>query len=168
MFNDDLIIEYDTSVSFENVKTANYFSSECDINNTDVLLLPYERFREGYEILFSEQAKEILRFLENSNQIKVDVPCSDEDFKEIELHDAVFDLGIFLLTSAVLPVFLNLISSYLYDKIKKRGKDAKAVETKIEINVEKDKNKTIKFKYKGSAKGFVDSLKEIEKITKDD
>ena len=138
MNKSSLIVEYDNGIPLEDIKTKNYFSPECDIDNVDVLLLPYEHFRGGYNILFSEYATEILRYLNNTKQIKADAPCSDEDFKEIELHDAVIDLGIFLLSGVVLPIFLNLISSFLYDKIKNKGEDANKVEAKIVINANKD------------------------------
>ena len=162
-----IAIEHNVGPTLEEIKNKQYFSTECDIENAKALILPYENFREGYDILYPENTKELLRYFE-SNGFKIDVPCSENDYKEIELHDSLIDLGIFLLNSAFLPIFLNLISSFLYDKFKKKGKDPSEAEAKIVINIEENKSKSIRFEYKGTAKGLVDSLKQIEKISKND
>ena len=166
----DTIDVSDSAATFEEIYKKPYIPKEYeqDIRNADILFLPQEKFRDRDVNSFPECTREFYSYF--SDQIKgevfnVEICASDEDFQRLELHDEVINIPLILLTSTALPIVVNLISSFLYDKLKNRNKsDADA---NIELIVEKKgKSKTIH--YKGSISGFERAMKSIENSMFDD
>ncbi|NLE04327.1 MAG: hypothetical protein GX638_05920 [Crenarchaeota archaeon] len=164
--NNELVTIEESTLDFDSIKQEAYYPKELDdyLSKCDVWIVPEEIHRDGYDILFPEHTKDVKRFL-FCKGMKIDVPCKDDDFHEIELHDASILLGSFLLTSIVLPLFINLISSYIYDKVLSKDKDN---EVKLNLHIKSQKGKVVKIKYKGPASKMNSTLKEVEKIANDD
>lgn len=119
--------------------------------------------------MFPETTKEMFSFLKEHEErnYKIEIVSSDENFKEIELHDAIFYIAS-LLIEAASAIVLNLLSSYIFNKIKSSGKDPNNVGVKVNVFYQKTKDKkTTKIKYQGPASEMhdtiVDVIKEIEK-----
>ncbi len=161
---EELIIATSGDVTFETLKKKSYYSESEASKDANVFIIPEEHLRDGYDILFFENTKNLLRALNDHGDIKADVPCSEEDFKEIELHSGLLELGTFLVTSFIFPIFVNLVSSFIYDLIKKNDDDPKKVKARLKVNVDKKNGKSIKFEYKGPASTFNSSMKKIEEI----
>jgi hypothetical protein len=155
----------ESDLTFESISTKEYYPKELDdsIIKANVLLVPFENFRSGYNALFPENTKELFDYLKDNenDKLKVEIIANDDTFKEIELHDATILITSFLVTSIIAPFVINLISNFVYDKIKSREKKAKDVQVKMDVYYQKKRNeKSIKITYDGPA----DKMEEI--ITK--
>ena len=157
-----------SDITFETIRDKEYYPIELDeqIKQSNVLLIPFENFREGYKILFPEITRELYYYLKDNEteNLKIEVVANEETFKEIELHDAATIITS-ILFSSVSSIVLGLLTNFLYDKIKTIGKKPQEVIAKIDVYYEKTKTKkTVKISYEGS----VDEMKHsIEKVIKD-
>ena len=48
---------------------------------------------------------------------RMEICIADEDYEEIELNSRTLRLGSFVVRSVALPLFLNIIGNYIYDRI---------------------------------------------------
>lgn len=131
------------------------------IKSSDILLMPYKDFREGYVALFPEETMKFFEYVkeecENKN-LNADICISDEDYKEIELHSEVINISGILVQSWALPIITGIISSYLFKKLEQFNR--KGVSTNVNITIEKNgESKTVH--YEGSIENFEDAMKSI-------
>ena len=162
-----------SDLAFESLKVKPYFPTTLqeDISKANVLLIPLENFRNGIDALFPENTDDFLQFLKCNESLGLipDIVISDEQYKKIEMHCDWLFLGIVLVEYVALPIFINILSNYLYDKIKNNKIKRDSI-VEIEINVEETKTKkTKRIRYKGAADDVKKSLDDItEKIFKDE
>ena len=100
----------DSNITLDSIKQKEYYPKELDneICSADALFIPFENFRDDYDILFAEGTKELFQYLRKAEQ-KIEVIVKDEDFKEIELHDSSYLIST-IFFSVFSPIILNLIS----------------------------------------------------------
>ena len=162
-----------SDLTFESLKAKPYFPTTLqeDISKANVLLIPLENFRNGIDALFPENTDDFLQFLKCNESLGFipDIVISDEQYKKIEMHCDWLFLGIVLVEYVALPIFINILSNYLYDKIKNNKIKRDSI-VEVEINVEETKTKkTKRIRYKGAADDAKKSLDDItEKIFKDE
>ena len=86
----------------------------------------------------------------------------NEDVMVRSLHSADIWLPVIWISeNIILPFVIGLITSYIYDKIKGRGKEPTTVDVTIQIN---DKKKGINksIHYSGDAKTFKEAFDKID------
>jgi hypothetical protein len=153
----------DATVSFNDVYQNSNLPPELleKIKTADILLLPYEDFREYQNCLFPEQTYQFYTHLTKEAEkqhLSVDIGVSDEDYKEIELHADVVNIADVLIQWVLFPVVAGMISAYLYDLVRQRKKKMNA---NIKITVEKNgKAKTVNFE--GDIENFERAMKSID------
>lgn len=134
--------------------------------NADVLIVPEEDFA-NYEIpLFPNNMLELYDVLKA--QLNIEAVINDEDYHEVSLNSRVHRYGKFIVLNAVIPVFIGLLTNYLYDKMK--HEDPKD-EIHLEIVVQDKNGQSQSVKYQGTASNFnkvVDKVKELAKIGSDE
>ena len=150
-------------ISFEEMYNKPYFPKEYEeeIKKSNFLMIPEEGFRDCEEVLFPEETLKFYNYVKEhaKEDIYPEICISDEDYKELELHADVLNIVQFIVCSIALPFAINMISSYVYDKVKSRKAD---LDVKVKINVEvKDGFK--KITYEGSAKNFKSSMETVSK-----
>ncbi len=154
-----------TDLSFEDLKNKPYYPKELEksIEESNAIILPFENFRENKPALFPEITDDFFAYLEcNKNDLfKPNILISEDKFEKLEMHCDWLNFGRIILELAVLPIFINLLSNFIYDKIQKNKlKEDSTVE--IEINVVETKaKKTTKITYKGSSKDVKKALNDI-------
>ena len=154
----------ESDLSFETIYKKKYFPKEIsEVKSANVLLIPDENLRENLGITFPETTLEFFEYLkENSDDNFVpDIAVTDEDFKKFNMHSDLVYLASVVCTAVVLPIVINLVSSFLYDLANKFLKKEEELSADINIYVQDDKNgKSLKFHYKGPVKGIKKVLNE--------
>lgn len=162
----DLVIT-ESNLNFQDIYSKPYFPTKLEetLKKANFLLLPQEGFKNASNPVFPEQTMEFYKFVNNfeSRELIGDICISDEDYIELELHADLITLASIIVTSGVLPIALNLISSYLDRKIQERG-NKNDLKVKVCITVvNESKSKSIS--YEGDASKFkatLESAKEFD------
>lgn len=130
------------------------------IKKSNVLLLPYENYRDAVSYFFPEFTMEVYRYLNSNDKINAEICIGDDEYKTLELHSEVIIIPIMIINDVVLPIVLSMIAAWLYDKAKSMNKKVEDISTNVNIIVEKnDKSKRIV--YKGTVKNFYEVIKTI-------
>lgn len=131
-----------------------------ELQGVDILILPYENFRENKN-LFPQGMADLYKILkaELPSDYKIDICIETSDYLEIALYNNTFKLGKYLVTTLVAPVLINLLSSHIFSKI------ASPDDTiQLELKIVNEKTKVTKqLNYEGTAKDF----NKIEETVKD-
>lgn len=149
----------ETDITFDSIYEKKWFPSEIadEVKKANFLIIPNENYRDDGDVLFPETTSEFYNFVkkEASNEFIPDIAISDSDFKKIELHSALIDVATVIINSGILPITINLISSYLYDLVKKYRRNPEHTNAKVNILVEETKNKkTTRITYEGPVSGI--------------
>lgn len=165
--NEKLKIEViDTELNFESIYSKPYIPVEYlnEIRSADILLIPYEKFRDSEICLFPEETSKLFTYLvekSKDHNYTIEICVSDENYNELELHSDVINIADILVNQYTLGILINLISSYLYDKLRKYNRKDSEVNTKINITVEMTK-KSKMISYEGSIENFERAMLKIE------
>lgn len=141
-----------------------YLTNEISstIKNANVLLIPDETYTD-YPV-FPENTISFFNFLKEhteENNLSIDICISDDNYKELEMHDAMVILSAIIVQEPFYSIIINLISNYLYDLI--RSFDEKSLNVKTDIIVEKKDKESINIHYEGPATEFNNIMKSIKK-----
>ena len=151
----------DSKIRLEDVYEKPYIPQEyiSDIKKANLLLIPTEKSNRYNHPIFPELTSEFLDYLKDNSpeEIISDIAISDEDFNKLELHSAAITVATFIVTSALLPFAINLVSSYLYDKAKQMHRKEDELSAEVNIIVQNGK-KSKQISYKGPVKDIKDTL----------
>ena len=168
----------ETDISFDNVYEKPWFPVQLadEIKKANCLIIPETGPKYGDEVLFPETTSEFFDYLKGNQKdgMVVDIAIDDDNYNKLELHSAVIELATIIITSVVVPVALNLISSFLYDLVKKYHRKPENTNAHVKIILESKKSKkrakkNIEITYKGPVANIEDSLNAaIRKIEEKD
>jgi len=161
--------------NFNTVYEKEYIPKELldEIKKANVLLIP-DCVKRGTEEVytFPESTQEFLEYVKDNSAdaLKPDIAVDDEDFNKLELHSTAITIATFVVTNIVLPLMVDLVSSFLYDQVKKMHREKENVSAKVNIIVTEENDKKSKMiSYEGPVSGVEDALKTAAKdIFKDD
>jgi len=97
----------------------------------------------------------------NDNNVNTEIYSTDENYKELSLHGADFWLGTFFVSSIVLPILTNLMSSYIYDKLKAQKDDG----VSLKLIIERKSGSTVSISFDGKVEKLdkvFTAIKELE------
>lgn len=131
--------------------------SSKKIEENDFIAIPI-LYNQDY--LFAQETVDFIKYCrEKDIEHKYDI-LSDGDISVRSLHS--FDIWmpvVFVAQSILLPFAINMVSNYIWEKIKGREKEEAEIDiTFIVKNGEKEKS----IHYKGNAKQFKDSFEKID------
>ena len=149
-----------SSTSFKNYFKAESISNETQgkLESADFLIVPAE-YKEN-EFYFAQESISFIKFcrqydLEHSYEL-----LADNNVKIRSLHS--FDIWmpvIWVASSILLPIAVNMVSSYIYDKLKGREKE----DAKVDVTfIVKRDNEEKTLHYSGDAKTFKKSFEKID------
>lgn len=127
---------------------------------SDILVLPKKFTDEKY--YYAQETIDFVKFCreqDDKHQIGI---LDNEDVMVRSLHSADIWLPVIWISESILlPLVIGLITSYIYDKIKGKGKEPTTVDVTIQIN---DKKKGINksIHYNGDATTFKDTFDKID------
>lgn len=146
----------ESSVTLKNLINDASTNVASTLNEISVVILP----SHGYDDLFYSGTLDTLDFL-NEKGIKTDVYASDDEYKELSLHGADIWLGSFLISSVVVPIFCNVISSYIYDKLKAKKDDNIA----LKFMVENKEGKTTAVEFNGKVEHLSKAIDAVKGLS---
>lgn len=131
------------------------------MRDADILVIPWEDFREGFPALFPQGTAEFATRLRETTGSSVAIAVDKDQYQEITLHSDVKRYATLLITLVTLPAIANAIGTMLADAIK-GAKPGDSVELKLLIEDHGDK--CISIEYKGPPDRAVDTvLREAER-----
>ncbi|KAB2400100.1 MULTISPECIES: hypothetical protein [Bacillus cereus group] len=158
----------ESCVTFENVYSKDYFPKklEGDIKKANMLILPYERFRDFDNPVFPEETLKFFHFLREKGDpsLITDICISDEEYIELELHADLIVIPMMILSSVVLPVAINVVSDYISSKIESRNRNAE-LKIKATLTVVHGDSSKI-FEYEGDADKFEETFEPVKDLFK--
>src|SRR3954471_12380697 len=85
------------------------------ISTADILIIPTFGHVDSQSPLFPEGTEALLDYLRQNSPsgIAVDICIDDDDYKELALHFALYDLGIFFVSLVAAPACATLIANYI-------------------------------------------------------
>lgn len=87
------------------------------LTTAEILIVPWEKFRGGKD-LFPEHTTELYKFIQRGQfASKFAISCDSGSYLEIHLHGDLWRLPTLFLSYVALPLAVNILSSFLYDKI---------------------------------------------------
>lgn len=158
----------DSDITFDKIYKKEYIPQEhiSDIMKANILIIPYETYKEEKEVCFPETTIEFYDFIKaNSNdEIILDIAISDDKFQRLELHSATINVATVLVTYIALPIATSMIASFLYDLVKKYRRNNEETSAEVSVIVEETKTKkSKKIMYKGPVSGVKEALDEAAK-----
>lgn len=111
----------DSNESFETWLSKDFVTDELKqlVSNASILIVPFENLRDTPNpLLFPIGTEEILRFFKEKlpeGQL-IDICITDEDYQEFAFYSDYKRLGNFVIKAVAVPVFVAILSAYVYDK----------------------------------------------------
>lgn len=163
-FNDKVLEINDSDVTFNSIYEKKYIPKQYveDIKKANVLIIPNENVRDKGDVLFPETTYEFYNSIKRCDDIVADIAISDEDFQRLELHSATITVATVIVSEIVLPIFIGLVTNFLYDLVKKYRRNSDETSTEITIYSEETKTKKCKkIVYKGPVSGVKEALYSV-------
>jgi len=132
--------------------------------SADVIIAPMLNFREGVEVSFHQGTLLFFNYLlENleTKSLKAVVCSPDDEYYEIALHSKEYRFSKIIINSAVAPIIIGLLTSYIYDELKVKPEDKLNTTIVIEFN----DCKTYKLDFDGKASDFPSTIDKIKELT---
>lgn len=145
--------------------------------DADVLVVPSNYVDRP--LAFPVLTSDIFTILKSQLEGSVEICVNDEDFEEIEINSHTFRLPTIKVKAAVLTIALNLVSTYIYNKLDNASEPDVNVNVNVEvtvpeyqkptemdftIEVEDSTGKSKAFHYKGSAADFNEASEAIKQM----
>lgn len=151
---------YDESISFEQYFESDNVSLETQKKLTTVDLLAIPRKYQDDEFYFAQETINFLKYCRlNNPQYNIDI-LADSDIRIRSLHS--FDLwlpAIFIASNVLLPIAVNLVSDYIWEKMKGREKE----DVKVDVTfIVKRENEEKSLHFCGDAKAFKETFEKID------
>jgi hypothetical protein len=165
------------------------------LSNASILIIPFEDLREAVEPVFPTGTAELFQYFQAnlSEVISIDICISDEEYLEFSFNNNYKRLGKFMVAQIALPVFITVLSAYVYDKFIKEEEskpqiyvvdnsktinvnnhistlpDKKYLEPihiKFNVTIVRADSASINIDYEGPASEFDDALKALKQYEK--
>ena len=133
------------------------YEKQKELYEQDILIIP----ENGEKV--SQYHDDVIDFLNyvDEQDVQLDYGCCSENEEYVSLNDADIWLGAFATTLVQNPIFINILSNYLYDCFLRFGRNPNV---KLSLNVVESKDKQSKtLKFEGDAKTFREIAPEIVK-----
>lgn len=149
-----------STTNFDTYFAVNSISKEAQnkLSTTDFLVVPSE-YKEN-EYYFAQESVNFVKFCRQQNiENSIDL-LADSDIQIRSLHSFDIWMPVIWVTEFILlPAAVNLVTSYIYDKLKGREKEEAKVDVTFIVNREGEE-KTLH--YSGDAKTFEESFEKID------
>ena len=160
-FKKEIKIE-DSKVTFDGIYNKCWFPHDVfdEVKKANVLIVPTDYNTDDMNVVFPETTPDFLDYLRqtSSENVICDIAISDDNFRRMEKHSALIELATVLVDVTIVPIVINMISSYLYDLVSRYRRTPKDTSAKIKILAEETETKrTVEIKYEGP----VNEAKEV-------
>jgi hypothetical protein len=133
-----------------------WLSNDEDVRAADVLIVPWENFREEKPALFPQGTgdfyRELLAGLANH---RIAVAVDQAKYEELALHADELRLPTLFITLVALPFVINLLSAKI-DRLLSDPSPVSLVE--MQVIVEGQQGPCLSIKYKGPPSGMIETI----------
>ncbi len=124
----------DSAENFETWLAKEYVTEDLKemLSDASILIVPFENLRDTPNpFLFPIATGDILRYFKENlpPEQKIDICITDEAYQEFAFYSDYKRIGNFLVKAVAVPVFVGVLSTYIYEKFIKED------ETKPQIQV---------------------------------
>lgn len=128
---------------------------EEGLRSADILILPWENFREDEQFLYPQGTADFCKKLSNVIDQEVLLVALEGQYSEIALHSKCWRVPTIMLNKVLLPAAGSLLAMAIYGAL-----DSVQENDSVEINllVEGDNGQCFEFSYKGPPSRSIDSL----------
>ena len=163
-----MISQTKTDITFESIYKKPYAPDDTEFREANAILIPYENLREGVDYCFSEYAEEIIQYSREHGddypELNLDIATKDGTYKALEMHSINITVGVIIAKTVIIPAVINLVTSYIYDKIKDLNKEK--VEVRVSLISVKPNGESKQINYEGPVEGIVELKKICEQKEK--
>lgn len=131
------------------------------VQQADILVVPWEDFRENQPALFPQGAADLVRQIAQYGTLSLELAIDEAQYSEILLHSKMHRVPTMLVTLVALPAFAGMLGNLMTDLIKGGGKHD---QVQMKLIVEGDNSRCIALEYQGPPDRLADTLvKEAER-----
>jgi hypothetical protein len=110
----------DATENFRTWLEKSYIDIELknELSNVSILIVPFENLRDSIGPVFPTGTDYLLQYFQKHlpQEISIDICISDSDYQTFEFNNHYRRIGKFVIKSVAIPIFVGIISSYIYDK----------------------------------------------------
>ena len=133
----------DSNDTFESWLQKDFVSEDLKklLSKASILIVPFENLRDTPNpLLFPIGTESILRYFKKNlpNEQLIDICITDADYQEFAFYNDYKRIGNFIVKAVAVPVFVTIMSAYIYDTYIKEDN----TKPQIEI-IDKSTNTTI-------------------------
>ena len=135
-----------------------------NLQAASVLIIPTDLGREHEGPVFPNTTRDVYQRLreELGESAIVEVAVRDEDYEEFLFHsDDVILPVLFIAREILVSGVVNILASYIYDRLRKRGEQSAESTVKCKIHSMRRKDDPLLIEYDGPAENFGPSLLQI-------
>lgn len=135
------------------------------VSSADVLIVPLKDFRSELPFAFHSNTAMFARFLARNlaGQAKIEVLADDDEYIEISLHSKEIRISTIIVTAVVVPLLVNLLSSYIYDELKAKPNDS----VEMSLVIEDQNCRSLHIGFHGNAKEFPLFADKVTQISRE-
>jgi hypothetical protein len=129
-----------------------------EIRAADVLIVPWEDFREGHKALFPQETTSHVRKLKESlPNSRIAIAIDRDQYQEIAVHAREWRFPALMISIVLLPALANVLATQANRWISSFRDEDRVI---IEVIVEGDKGRCISIKYEGPPDRLAQTLIE--------
>lgn len=134
------------------------------IKTADIILLPEFNIIEGVNRVFQPDTINFYKYIQSNKNLDISIELFENKGEEniLILHSIdIWIPTIAIINDVLYPTVINLVSNYVYDKIK--GYLNKKAVVHFQLIIQNDKTgKSKKLSYKGPIEGFTEQFNKID------
>lgn len=157
----------DTLQSWKEIESLSSETKKL-IQPAKILFIPWRFNRSGIDSSFPVKTEEFYSFFKErmENKEDVEICVNENEYKELALHADYIWLGSIIVSSIIVPVFVNLLSEYLKNRLLKND-STNIIQIDVIIDCRSiNKEDTKKFSYKKPLSEFEQFKKDIISYSK--
>lgn len=117
-----------------------------DIQDTDVLVVPWENFRENEPALFPKGSIDVVAELSDCGPLSIAFAVDDDHYVEILLHSKKLRMPAMLVTYIAFPALAGMLGNLMSDALKR---DTEVDQVEMKIIVQGENGQCIALEYSG-------------------
>ena len=126
-----------------------------EVQRADILIVPWEDFRDNEPALFPQGAADFVRRLAEYGSLSMELAIDEDRYHEILLHSKMHRVPTMLVTLLALPALAGMLGNLMTDLVKGSGNSD---QVKMKLIVEGAHGRCIALEYEGPPERLADTL----------
>ena len=130
--------------------------TRANILRADIVLVPYESFRDHPGPLFPAGTAELFQFFKDNlpSGNEAELAVEDEDFRELSLHYDLVTIASCVVKAVAAPIVVKLIADWIVKRLGSRLNSSEVRASLTVVQTDGDQCKLVQFSYNGPAATF--------------